>query len=78
MKLLKSPAGLALLILYYTIFGISIFILIIFIMLRIGFLAGMGAGLVLGILCGLLGGKLEYNEHINLLKKRCLRKREIK
>ena len=65
MKLQKSPAGKVLIGLYYTVFGILSFILIMFVMCKIGILIGLGLGLLLGIAIGLLGGKLEYEEHIN-------------
>ena len=74
MKLEKSKAGLALIILYYAAFGTGAFLLVVLIILKIGILAGLAAGLVLGVICGVIGGELEFIEH----KKICRKKRGIK
>jgi hypothetical protein len=64
MKLLKSTAGRALIILYYVLFlGTAVFIMI-FIMIKTGsLLLGLGIGFVLSIGIGVLGGELEFLEH---------------
>jgi len=64
MKLKKSPAGKALIILYYA-FSLAVDVLLmVFIMLITGsFWAGLGVSFVLGIGIGVLGGELEFREH---------------
>jgi len=64
MKLLKSPKGKALIILYYTLFLAADVFLVFFITLITGsFWAGIGVGLVLSVGIGVLGGELEFREH---------------
>jgi hypothetical protein len=69
-KLLKSPVGKVLTILYYIIFGAGVLVLMMFIMLKAGILAGLAAGLVLGIICGIIGGELEFIEHRKTRRKK--------
>ena len=70
MKLLKSPVGKVLTILYYIIFGAGILVLTMFIMLKAGILAGLAASLALGIVCGVIGGELEFIQHRNVRRKK--------
>jgi hypothetical protein len=64
MKLLKSAAGRALIILYYALFIAADIFFTVFIILIIGnLLAGLGIGFALGIGIGVLGGELEFREN---------------
>ena len=63
MRLRKTKAGRAKIFLFYMLSGLVVFILIILIMARVGFLAGLASGFALGIGVGVLGGMLEYAEH---------------
>jgi len=77
MKLKKSRKGLALIILYYAVFGTVILFLIVLIMITAGIVPGLIAGLVLGVILGVIGGELEFIEHRKILrKKRDRKKRE--
>ena len=70
MKLEKSKAGKALIILYYAAFGTGAFVVVMFIILKAGILAGLAAGLALGIVCGIMGGELEFIEHRKTRRKK--------
>jgi len=64
MKLLKSPAGWALIILYYAVLLIADVFLMMFIILKTdSILAGVGICLALSVGIGVLGGELEFREH---------------
>jgi hypothetical protein len=64
MKLIKSAAGGALIILYYALFLSIDAVFTIFIVLKTGsILAGFGIGFALGIGIGVLGGEIEFREN---------------
>jgi hypothetical protein len=64
MKLKKSAAGRALIILYYSFFLAVDAFFTIFIVIKTGsILAGLGIGFALGIGIGILGGEIEFREN---------------
>jgi hypothetical protein len=69
MKLLKSPKGKFLIILYYALSFIVVIFLAIFIFFKTGsILAGLGISFVLGLGIGILGGELEFREHCKVTR----------
>ena len=64
MKLSKSPAGKAFIILYYVLLlGADVFIMIFITLITGSFLVGLGIGFALSVGIGVLGGELEFQEH---------------
>jgi len=79
MKLSKSPAGKALIILYYAVLLTVDVFLMLFIMLITGsFWAGLGFSFVMNIGIGILGGELEFREHCKVRHNKYLSGRRAK
>ena len=64
MKLSKSPAGKALIILYYAVFvAVDVIVMLLIMHITGSFWPAFGVSFVLGIGIGILGGELEFREH---------------